>query len=554
MSDTSSSSTLTIAEQVLAALKAAGVDRMFGIPGGGATAELVSASKAAGIEFVLTQHETSAIIAAGVYGQRTGTVGVAVSAIGPGVANYANGLAHAMLDRLPVLAIADRYRGGVHEVALRQQFDHLAMMRPVTKAQITLHEDTWDVGLRRAYRTALAGRPGPVFIDFPNNVAGKTHAPATPLRLLQPPFEACVPAGAIAEAAAAVGATRRPLILAGLTALSLPAGALAHFAASLRAPVLTSAKAKGAIAADDPWSAGVFMGGKLEQALIEQCDYIVFVGFDPVELLPRPWPVPVPALWLDRVPNVEQTAAVEAELIGDLGDTLAGLASAFVAGGAHVSSTWSPEDCSRFRHSVRTQLTVPVEGLSPNDVVLAARDAAPRDTVLVTDVGANKLLSVELWEAYGSHDFLMSNGLATMGFCLPAAQAVKLAHPHRPVLCLCGDAGFLMRLPELVTGQLISSGSVSRPIVYVIFADNEHSLITVKQGKLGKSVHGLDFPSPGYADLARAFGLECAEVDNLDDYRKALATAFARTDRSTLIAARIDSSAYAKQFDIIREL
>ena len=100
----------TIAEQLLAALKEAGVDRMFGIPGGGATAELVSASKAAGIEFVLTQHETSAIIAAGVYGQRTGTVGVALSAIGPGVANFANGLAHAMLDRLPVLAIADRYR------------------------------------------------------------------------------------------------------------------------------------------------------------------------------------------------------------------------------------------------------------------------------------------------------------------------------------------------------------------------------------------------------------------------------------------------------------
>ena len=547
----------TIAEQLLAALKEAGVDRLFGIPGGGATAELVSASKSAGIEFVLTQHETSAIIAAGVYGQRTGTVGVALSAIGPGVANFANGLAHAMLDRLPVLAIADRYRGGVHEVALRQQFDHLAMMRPVTKAQITLHEDTWDVGLRRASRTALAERPGPVFIDFPNNVAGKTNQPATPLRLLQPAYEARVPAAALAEAAAGIGAARRPLILAGNTALSLPAGALARFASVLRAPVLTSAKAKGAIAADDPWCAGVFMGGKLEQALIEQCDYIVFAGFDPVELLPKPWKVPVPALWLDRVPNVEQTAAVEAELIGDLADTLAGLAEALApgsAGGARTASTWSPEDCSRFHNSVRTQLTVPVDGLSPNDVVLAARDAAPRDTVLVTDVGANKLLSVELWDAYGPHDFLMSNGLATMGFCLPAAQAVKLAEPHRPVLCLCGDAGFLMRLPELVTGRLIDAGGVRRPIIYVIFADNEHSLITVKQGKLGKHVHGLDFPSPGYADLSRAFGLACAEVDNLADYRKALAEAFARTDCSTLIAARIDSSAYAKQFDIIREL
>jgi acetolactate synthase-1/2/3 large subunit len=462
------------------------------------------------------------------------------------------------MDRLPVLAFADRYSGGVHEVALRQQFDHLAMMRPVTKAQITLHENTWDTGIRRAFRTALADRPGPVFIDFPNNVAGKTNVPATPLRLLQPAVSACVPDAALAEAAAVIGATRRPLILAGLAALSLPAGALARFAQALRAPVLTSAKAKGAIAADDPWSAGVFMGGKLEQALLEQCDHLVFVGFDPVELLPRPWKVPVPALWLDQVPNVEQSAAVESELIGDLAASVAGLSAALGRRGA-AASTWSPEDAGRFRESVRTQLTVPVNGLSPNDVVLSARLAAPRDTVLVTDVGANKLLSVELWEAYGAHDFLMSNGLATMGFCLPAAQAVKLAEPHRPVLCLCGDAGFLMRLPELVTGRMIggggdAAGKVRRPIVYVIFADNEHSLITVKQAKLGKSVHGLDFPSPAYADLARAFDLECAEVGNLADYRSALAAAFARDERSTLIVARIDSSAYAKQFDIIREL
>jgi len=542
----------TIAEQLLTALKDAGVDRMFGIPGGGATAELVSASKAAGIEFVLTQHETSAIIAAGVYGQRKGTVGVAVSAIGPGVANFANGLAHAWLDRLPVLAIADRYRGGVHEVALRQQFDHLAMMRPVTKAQITLHEDTWGTALRRAYRTALADRPGPVFIDFPNNVAGKTNPPAGRLRLAQPAARAQVPAAAIGEAAAPLARARRPLVLCGIGALGLPAGRLAQFAQRLRAPVLTSAKAKGAIAADDPWSAGVFMGGKLEQMLLEQCDYLVFVGFDPVELLPKPWTVPVAALWLDNVPNVEQTAAVDAELIGDLQASIDALGAALpLPAGA---STWSPEDAGRFRQHVRTQLTVPVEGLSPNDVVLAAREAAPRDTVLVTDVGANKLLSVELWDTYGAHDFLMSNGLATMGFCLPAAQAVRLAEPQRPLLCLCGDAGFLMRLPELVTGQMIGRDRARRPIVYVIFADNEHSLITVKQTKLGKSAHGLDFPSPGYADLARAFGLACAEVDTLADYRVALAEAFARRDCSTLIAARIDASAYAKQFDIIREL
>jgi acetolactate synthase-1/2/3 large subunit len=536
----------TIAEQVLAALRQAGVDRIFGIPGGGATAELVSASSAHGIDFVLTQHETAAVIAAGIYGERTGTVGVALSAIGPGVSNLANGLAHAALDRLPVIAFADRYRPGVHEVALRQQFDHLAMMRPVTKAQITLHEDTWATAMRRAFRTALSDRPGPVFVDFPNNVAGR---PGAELVLTRPAAVPHAGAEAIAVAAGRLAQARRPLVLAGLGSLALPAGDLARFAAALRAPVLTSAKAKGAIAADDPWCAGVFMGGKLEQALIERCDYLVFAGFDPVELLPRPWPLPVPALWIDSVPNVEQTAAAELELIGELGASLEALAAALGATSMGERSQWSTGEAIAHRQSVREQLAVPVAGLSPNDVVLAARDVAPRDTVVVTDVGANKLISVELWEAYGPREFLMSNGLATMGFCVPAAQAVALASRERPVLCLCGDAGFMMRVQELLTGASRRLG-----IVYVIFADDGHSLISVKQAKLGKSVHGLDFPSPSYPDLARAFGLACAEVDSVEDYRRELAAALARRDQSTLLVARIDASGYARQFDIIREL
>src|ERR1051325_10272436 len=145
----------TVAEQVVSTLAEYGVDRIFGIPGGGPTADIVSCAGRLGIEFVLTQHETSAVIMAGTSGQRKGTVGVVVTAIGPGVSNAANGVAHASLDRLPVLIIADRYSGGVHEVALRQQFDHLTLMKPITKDQITLHETTFHAGLRRAVATAL---------------------------------------------------------------------------------------------------------------------------------------------------------------------------------------------------------------------------------------------------------------------------------------------------------------------------------------------------------------------------------------------------------------
>lgn len=212
----------TVAHSALAALKESGVDRLFGIPGGGPTADLVSLADEAGMEFVLNQHETAAVIMAGTYGQRKGTVGVVLSAIGPGVANLANGVAHAWLDRLPVLLIADRYASGVHEVALRQQFDHAALMAPITKARIVLHEDTFVTALRRAVRTALAPRQGPVFIDFPGGIANKAAPPQeAKLRAADGMRESTVVAErALGETAKRIRQARNPVILAGLGALA----------------------------------------------------------------------------------------------------------------------------------------------------------------------------------------------------------------------------------------------------------------------------------------------------------------------------------------------
>jgi len=189
-----------------------------------------------------------------------------------------------------------------------------------------------------------------------------------------------------------------------------------------------------------------------------------------------------------------------------------------------------------------------VAGMSTNQVVLATREVAPRDTILVTDVGANKLIVVELWEAYAPNDFLMSNGLASMGFCLPAAQAAKMAEPQRPVVCLCGDACFMMRLPDLLTAK-----RHKLPIVYVVFADDAHSLISVKQAMKGIKPYGVDFPRPDYIALAKGFGMDGVTVETVDQYKQALANALINKC-GVLIEARIDPSGYQKQFDVIREL
>ncbi|MBI3069484.1 MAG: hypothetical protein HYY79_11575 [Betaproteobacteria bacterium] len=173
----------------------------------------------------------------------------------------------------------------------------------------------------------------------------------------------------------------------------------------------------------------------------------------------------------------------------------------------------------------------------PQEAKLRAADGMRESTVVA-----------ELWDAYASGDFLMSNGLATMGYCLPAAQAVKLAEPARTVVCLCGDAGFMMRLPELLTGRRHRLS-----IVYVIFADDGHSLISAKQVMKGRKPYGVDFPRPDYGALAAGFGIKGMTVASGAEYRRALAAALA-DGGATLIEARIDASGYARQFDVIREL
>jgi acetolactate synthase-1/2/3 large subunit len=447
---------------------------------------------------------------------------------------------------MPVLIISDRQGEATHATAMRQKFNHLAMMAPVTKAQLTLQENSFRSLLRRAIRTALSERQGPVFIDFPGNVAAN-EVTSQQLQFSAADYaagKAVVSDRGLNMAAAKLCAAKNPLILAGLGALTLKPGALDALAEVLRAPVLTSPKAKGTIAGDHPFCAGVFMGGKLENDLLERADVILFIGFDPVEMLAKPWTLSALTISLDRIAPIEQVIPFDIELTGDLADGVARLKKACKS----VRSTWSSGMVAAFRNGVKEALEAEVAGMSPNEVVLATREVVPRDTILVTDVGANKLIVVELWEAYAPNDFLMSNGLASMGFCLPAAQAAKLAEPQRPVVCLCGDACFMMRLPDLLTGK-----RHNLPIVYVVLADEAHSLIAVKQALKGIKPYGYDFPRPNYIALAKGFGLDGVTVETVAQYRQALKKALAN-QRGVLIEARIDPGGYQRQFSVIRDL
>ncbi len=162
---------MNMSQAVSKMLKGSGVKFMFGIPGGGSSADLINTSEDEGIPFILTQHETSAAIMAGVLGDVTGVPGICLSTLGPGALNLCNGLAQAFLDRSPVVAFTDRYGSELVDLAYRQKIYHNDLFRPFTKLSVGLTKTNWSEMVARGLRVAMMPRKGPVHIDFPNDLS-----------------------------------------------------------------------------------------------------------------------------------------------------------------------------------------------------------------------------------------------------------------------------------------------------------------------------------------------------------------------------------------------
>lgn len=540
---------MNMSEAVSKTLKNSGVKFMFGLPGGGSSADLINTSEDEGIRFILTQHETSAAIMAGVVGDVTGVPGVCLSTLGPGALNLCNGLAQATLDRSPVLAFTDRYGSELVDLAYRQKINHRDLFKPITKLSFGLTKSNWSHMLARGLRVANTPRKGSVHIDFPNDLS---QAAVSGFGNAVGPEECwpAVDAGRLKRGCERIRGAKRPLLIAGLGITAAKREVYGHLkdvAEKLHIPTLTTGKVKGSLPEDHPWSLGVFMGGNLEQEIIDKSDLLIAVGLDPVELLPKKWSYPQPIVYIDMLPNTESVYHADIELVGEISSTLEGIHD----GCADGASEWRTEEIRAYRENTREVLTFEVDGLSAVQVIRTVREQTPKEALLTIDVGANKLLVIELWDAHMPGSFFMSNGLATMGYALPAALALQLLHPDRRVVSLCGDGGFMMRLPELATAM-----RYRLPVVIVVFSDGRLSLIDVKELKKGYPVpRGTDFTRPNYGDLGRSFGIPTWSVDTEEELRGALTAAFVSNDGlPKLIEARIDPSAYPQQFDAVREL
>jgi len=527
----------TVADLIVTRLKESGVRALFGVPGGGSNLDLVEAAGKVALPFVLTSTETAAAIAAIAQSEITGQPAACLTTLGPGAASVVNGVACAFLERAPVIVFTDSYPAGARGVFEHQRVDHAALLAPVTKSSESLAADTADAVIARAIHIATHDRPGPVHLDCPGDVAQATSVAAADVPAnLHSPIDDHSRFDALLERA------RTPLLLIGLGACH-PADAIAirGLCERRQMPALVTYKAKGVVPDDHPWFAGVFTNASIEQAIIDESDLLIGVGLDPVELLPRAWQRKPPIVYCGPWAVADDHVPFTAQFVSAVPDAVRHIEAIL------PSSNWAPD---RVREHVSEQhrvVGVAASGLTAQDVVrVAAARLAPVVGRVTVDAGAHMFPATVLWPVSEPHQMLISNGLSTMGFALPAAIGAALLDRERPVAALTGDGGLLMCM-----GELLTAARERLRIITIVFSDASLSLIEIKQQARGLNPAGVALGTIDWPALGRSLGVSAWRASRASELDRAIDEALA-CDGPSLIEARIDRSNYGATLKAVR--
>ena len=259
----------TTVEVLAAAFKDAGTPFIVGHPGG-ESVELMEAARQRQMRFLLMKQEVAGAMLAATWGDITGSPGICLSTRGPGATNMVNGVAHAFLDRSPLIAITDSYSRPTYETGLRQRINQIAVYEPIVKWSTTIDAKTVRQQVRRAMRTATGAPPGPVHFEFPQSETTREAGDYVSEPPLMPNWITPGPDRAdLKPALDMLGKAKRPILIAGLGVYWCGASAeFVQFAERLGAPVLTTTKCKGMIPEDHRLRAGCIIGGLIERKLV----------------------------------------------------------------------------------------------------------------------------------------------------------------------------------------------------------------------------------------------------------------------------------------------
>jgi acetolactate synthase-1/2/3 large subunit len=519
-------------------LEAEGVKHVFGIPGE-ETLDLNEALAQSSIEFVPVRHEQGGAYMADVYGRLTGKAGVCLGTLGPGALNLVAGVADAFLDRAPLVALTGQGDLGRMHKESHQYIDLLRMMRPITKwnARVSDARIIPEV-VRKAFKVAEQQKPGSTHLELPEDVM-EAELDAEPLETKARRRRPEPSDDEIAEAVEIIREAEAPIVLAGNGVARVGAAeALRRFCEATGIPAAESFMGKGLIEADDPKSLGSvgLQAGDYEMAGFGDADVVITAGFDLVEHSPEHWNPDKDKriVCIDTVSvEVDEYFMTEVDLIGDMDRILTRLAEECGELSHDGGSTRLRDVVMSHFEAARDDDSFPMQ---PPRALYEIRQVLDREDILISDVGMHKLWIGRMFPAYEPNTVLIANGLAGMGFALPAAIAAKLVHPDRKVLTVNGDGGFLMNSQELETAVRLGTSFVN-----VIWENRQFGSIVWKQDKKFGEHFGTDFENPDFVKLAEGYGVPAWRCESADEFPERLTEAL-ELDRASVIVLPIDYS------------
>ena len=521
---------------LVAALENEGVERIFGVPGE-ENLDVVESLRRSRIELVITRHEQAAGFMAATHGRLTGKPGVCIATLGPGALNLTTAAAFAHLGAMPMLMITGQKGIVVSRQGRFQIVDVVAAMKPLTKmAHRIVGTGTIPTFVREAFRVAQEERPGPVLLELPEDIAGEACDGVS----LVPPHPLELPVASpvmLDRAAGLIKAAKRPLIMLGAAA-SRPRSTsdLARFVLRTRIPYFTTQMGKGTV----PGGTELYMGtAALSERdyvhdAIEQADLIVAIGHDTVEKPPfvmdddRPIVIHVAY----QSATVEQVYFPQAEVIGDIGDSLSLLADR-LEGELPNAGALLPLREGILGHLAERATD---DRWIPQRIVHDVRQVMPSDGIVALDNGMYKIWFARNYRTRAANTLLLDNALATMGAGLPSAIMAAMLYPKRRILAVCGDGGFMMNSQEMET-------AVRRKldIVVLVLVDNAFGMIRWKQAVDGFADFGMTFGNPDFARYAQAYGAQGRYLSEVAELAPALEAAF-NAGGVQLLAVPIDYS------------
>src|SRR5688572_14190742 len=536
------------AQSLVRSLEAAGVDTVFGIPGGAILPHYDPLMDSTKIRHILVRHEQGAGHAAEGYAQATGRVGVCMATSGPGATNLVTPIADAYMDSVPLVAITGQVPSAAIGTDAFQEADIVGITMPITKHNfLVTHVDDIPRTIAEAFHLASTGRPGPVLVDLPKDVLQAQGTFSWPPQLDLPGYHPTTKPHAkqIREAARLIAGAKRPVLYVGGGVLKARAAAELRVLAELTGiPVVTTLMARGAFPDSHPQHLGMpgMHGTVAAVTALQKSDLLICLGArfdDRVTGKLDTFAPGAAVIHADIDPaEIGKNRTADVPIVGDCRETIADLVVAigdlYDAGTrADITGWWKSVDDWRERYPLG--YAEPDDGsLAPQHVVTRIGQIAGPDAIYVSGVGQHQMWASQFISYENPYTWLNSGGAGTMGYAVPAAMGAKVGRPDATVWAIDGDGCFQMTNQELVTCAIegipikvavINNGNLGMVRQWqTLFYDSRYSNTRLQSKRI-----------PDFVKLAEAMGCVGLRCDSKADVDATIEKAMAVDDAPVVV-------------------